>query len=86
MQGDEEGGGERREEEERRGARAGGMRFPQPPSGAAFHWRYPEGDLHLICSGAPHTEGSPRVNPSPNIDKPVGQIAEARSCACSRQT
>lgn len=44
-----------REEEEGRGVQAGGMCFPGPPSGAAFHWRYPERDLHLICSGAPPT-------------------------------
>lgn len=41
--------GERREKDEGRGANTGGMCFPSGPSGAAFHWRYPEGDLHLIC-------------------------------------
>lgn len=41
--------GERREKDEGRGANRGGMCFPSGPSGAAFHWRYPEGDLHLIC-------------------------------------
>lgn len=43
---DEKDGGKRTEE--RRGAETGGMCFPSGPSGAAFHWRYPEGDPHLM--------------------------------------
>lgn len=43
---DEKDEEERREEG--RGAETGGMCFPSGPSGAAFHWRYPEGDPHCV--------------------------------------
>lgn len=46
LEDEKDGGG--KSTEERRGVETGGMCFPSGPSGAAFHWRYPEGDPHLV--------------------------------------